>query len=542
MTDYFVNQVDGDDGADGLTTGTAWKTVDKVNSSTFAAGDTIKFNRGNIWRESLNQPANGVNGNPVKIDAYGTGDKPSFRGSDTANVGGSWTQETALYYLSSITADPEVFVHDGALGVRRTSKGALANQWDYWWDDPNDRLYVHSTANPTTLATLLEYGVRNRILGYAQNPYVRYDNIDIRHNRGDVTCGLFQAGTLEFYDCDISQLGQYFCQFNAGSGGTAQRCTATDWGSSQAVAYVFQSIAGSGTAGPLDVTDCTFTINHSNNANEITAVICDERGWVRTISRNTFVNNGVWPRDPISVYRPGADATTMTIEDNVITNAGGIAIAFQDLSVYSPTLLINCRRNLMTNSCTFDAADVQAFRVRSMASGITLNVYSNIINGTFDGAQNHEGMQIQAVTSGSLLIAHNVIYGVDQAVRWVGSSGSQAVFLLDNNIALNCRNNGLIIDNGGAVTFANRATNCISNNVTNFSGLAAASGDITTDPVFFSPGVNFHLQATSPCRGAGTVVSRVSGDFVNTGFRTPPPMGAFASLDEPFGFVFGVMR
>src|SRR5215831_11731674 len=53
----------GSDANDGLTQATAWKTVAKVNGSTFAAGDQILFKRGGVWNESLVPPSSGTSGN-----------------------------------------------------------------------------------------------------------------------------------------------------------------------------------------------------------------------------------------------------------------------------------------------------------------------------------------------------------------------------------------------------------------------------------------------------------------------------------------------
>ncbi len=52
-TTYYVSASGGDDSKDGVTTATAWKSIAKVNASTFAAGDQILFKRGEVWTEGL---------------------------------------------------------------------------------------------------------------------------------------------------------------------------------------------------------------------------------------------------------------------------------------------------------------------------------------------------------------------------------------------------------------------------------------------------------------------------------------------------------
>jgi len=80
---YHVKNA-GNDALDGLTDATAWQHVAKVNSSSFNAGDSILFKRGDSWSEVLRIPSSGTNANHIIFGAYGTGVKPEFTG--LANV------------------------------------------------------------------------------------------------------------------------------------------------------------------------------------------------------------------------------------------------------------------------------------------------------------------------------------------------------------------------------------------------------------------------------------------------------------------------
>ncbi|MED5019197.1 right-handed parallel beta-helix repeat-containing protein [Paenibacillus chibensis] len=82
---YYVDSVGGSDASDGLSEASAWKTVAKVNSTTFMPGDRILFKAGGVWTGELWPKGSGTNGNPILIDMYGTGSKPAFTGSQTAN-------------------------------------------------------------------------------------------------------------------------------------------------------------------------------------------------------------------------------------------------------------------------------------------------------------------------------------------------------------------------------------------------------------------------------------------------------------------------
>ncbi len=75
-TNYYVSN-SGDDSNDGLSKGTAWQTLSKVESmrSTFFPGDIIAFNGGDEWYGGLNigYAPNGTTTNPITYTSYGVG-------------------------------------------------------------------------------------------------------------------------------------------------------------------------------------------------------------------------------------------------------------------------------------------------------------------------------------------------------------------------------------------------------------------------------------------------------------------------------------
>ena len=78
VPDYFVS-ASGSDAADGLTSGTAWQTIAKVNTemSGFVAGEKVGFNRGDTFNGTLAIASKvGTLGNEIVFGAYGSGNKP----------------------------------------------------------------------------------------------------------------------------------------------------------------------------------------------------------------------------------------------------------------------------------------------------------------------------------------------------------------------------------------------------------------------------------------------------------------------------------
>lgn len=70
---YHVDSRSGDDSRDGLTPATAWKTLAKVNATTFVAGDRIALKRGEVWHEPLVITSAGTKARPIVFTAYGAG-------------------------------------------------------------------------------------------------------------------------------------------------------------------------------------------------------------------------------------------------------------------------------------------------------------------------------------------------------------------------------------------------------------------------------------------------------------------------------------
>ena len=108
-TDYFVKN-GGDNSANGESDATAWETVAKVNGYTFSAGDTISFNKGDMWREALVVHDSGDLNDPIVYQSYGTGDKPVLYGSTNISDSG-WTAEVGSAYKHDFIA---VNVNPGA--------------------------------------------------------------------------------------------------------------------------------------------------------------------------------------------------------------------------------------------------------------------------------------------------------------------------------------------------------------------------------------------------------------------------------------------
>jgi hypothetical protein len=137
---------DGSDSADGLTPGTAWKTAAKVNGTSFAPGDQILFERGGLWRETLQPASDGTVAEPIIFGAYGNGEKPRFSGAEVLeNVSFEHVAGTSsTYTLPSETRINWVFRN----GQFMRSAEQATRPWNTYVPNPDEavcRGYVDAT-------------------------------------------------------------------------------------------------------------------------------------------------------------------------------------------------------------------------------------------------------------------------------------------------------------------------------------------------------------------------------------------------------------
>lgn len=72
---YFISP-DGNDSASGLSIKAAWKSIDKVNQTTFQPGDKILFEAGATWYGQLQPKGSGEKDKPIILSSYGGKGKP----------------------------------------------------------------------------------------------------------------------------------------------------------------------------------------------------------------------------------------------------------------------------------------------------------------------------------------------------------------------------------------------------------------------------------------------------------------------------------
>ena len=507
---HYIDATNGDDINDGLSEASPWRTLSRLNQAPLLPGSTILLHRGGIWRESLNLTASGDTDAPITIGAYGEGDAPSIRGSDAHNTPAAWRYESeGLWFVDDIRADPGILIHDGQAAIRRSDKDALADAWDFWYDGEARRLYVRLDSNPAAMAELIEAPTREFVVGPLGASHLRLTGLDIRHPIKTALL-LWEADHIEIEGCTFTQSPGTHVQIGQGANYTRiTGCTFDDWNLAHGGAYALQALeAGSG---PADVEDCTFTATHRGRGDGHTAIRSDDRAWIRSVRACRFLGKGgALAGDGISVWRPNAAASTLTIEDNIFQELGGSAITLDELDNYGGALAVSIQRNRISGLCRGDYLNRDAVHVRGFnsRSGSVL-VACNIITGTHGGQHPHAGIGIQEARA--VRIIHNAVQGADDGIAL--RFGAVDTYVA-NNILLANRGVGLRMEGNASTSVSNAY---FENAGGPIIGGTPGEGDVLTNPMLDE---QLRPLAGSPCIDRG-----VDAGLVADVDRKPVPSG-----------------
>lgn len=226
---YYVSN-GGKDSNDGLTSATSWKTISKVNSSSFNAGDSILFKKGDTWRETLIVPSGGNVNSYVTYSNYGAGNLPQILGSEQAT---NWSNVTGNVWMSSTTLnDPALGVnHNGSVsdvngnwpgssyyiennGIinwghqQKNSQSELTTEYDWWWNAGH--IYIYSPTDPTTRYKSFEASQRQYGVNLNAKDYITLDGIEMHFQQSSGTGNPYPPTNrtgLTVRNCKISHIG-----------------------------------------------------------------------------------------------------------------------------------------------------------------------------------------------------------------------------------------------------------------------------------------------------------------------------------------------
>jgi len=221
---YYVDSVGGSDSNPGTSEGAPWKSVAKVNAASLAAGDSVLFKAGCVWRETLVVHYSGAEGAPITFGSYGQGSKPILKGSRASDEDGCrWVKSsggTNEYYLVKSGGSPGyskpgndlddrpgwLWYKSGPTRLLKGTAGSLANgQWG--WGDRDglgfSTIYVRSDAG--TPGPIEVPQSNEGILRISGKSYVVVSNLSFQF--ANLMPGAFSsdgAHHITFEDCEFA--------------------------------------------------------------------------------------------------------------------------------------------------------------------------------------------------------------------------------------------------------------------------------------------------------------------------------------------------
>ncbi len=185
-TAFYVNALSGSDSNSGTSPNSAWQTLAKVNSTTFTSGDTILFERGEVFNGQLHPLGSGTLDAPITISAYGTGPLPAIVG-DSISTGATvyllnqqyWTIENLDITNNSGSSN------FGSLSTPGTSReGVLVEDA---WGGPLSGITIAnnivSNVNGCFSCSDIDSHLNGGIVVEALNPNDSFHGITIAHNQ-----------------------------------------------------------------------------------------------------------------------------------------------------------------------------------------------------------------------------------------------------------------------------------------------------------------------------------------------------------------------
>lgn len=215
-TRYLAN--DGDDAADGKTSATAWRTLEKASAS-LPAGATLRMKCGDVFYGQL-RPAAGVDAeHPTVVTSWGEGPKPVISATKNLRRDPSvWEDRTHGFWRINLAnptnstgivtddCNPGFLLVDGELKPwRRFYHDDLVSPWDFCGED--GYLYVHADENPAKLAKDIRVALRTYCVQFGS--FTVISNIAVRATgahgmHGGWGCDLTH---VRIADCELENIG-----------------------------------------------------------------------------------------------------------------------------------------------------------------------------------------------------------------------------------------------------------------------------------------------------------------------------------------------
>ncbi|HBH84215.1 MAG: hypothetical protein A2X05_11755 [Bacteroidetes bacterium GWE2_41_25] len=513
-TNYYVSNT-GNDAAAGTTTATAWKTVAKVNSKAFVAGDEISFMKGGVWREQLKIPSSGNSGNPIVFSSYGSGNSPIITGAD--KITGFVSGGSGIWDVTGVITEPKVVLINRELGTKVASRAACntTNSW-YW---TGNTLSVYSSGDPSGL---VEAGSRQRVVDTQGKNYLTFTGITFECSNNDGSYMIYTAtataAELKFYNCTFQYSAGYGLQFNGTTSTTnclVDGCTVRN--NQRDGIYVQKD-------GDITINNCKVYSNGLITTTDHNGIF----GWLGGVKitncdiydngRRDILSHGIYQfltSGPVTISnctihdQPNGSGVRLrgsgTVTNCKIYNNSHSGFNLNTNEIYNVSYIIN--NNLVYGNKVYGI-------MQGIAKG-TGNVNISVNNNTFYNNGSDATIMIVPEVQG-LNLRNNIFHG--------GSSGGLLVSIGNST--------GLIHSNNTYYRTGTGDLNYVKKDGLNVPGSGVPTWEPTaviSDPLFININADWHLQSASPAIGKGISITGISFDLDGKTLKSPPDIGCYQS-------------
>jgi hypothetical protein len=518
---YYVSAA-GNDANTGASADLPLLTLAAVNALVLRPGDRVLFNRGDTW---VNQVLTmGYSGNPsrhIKFGAYGTGANPIIDGSLTLTT---WASDSgAIYKKTSFTQvlyNSRALFEDGVRLIKAVSKVAMvAGSW--FLDDAADTIYLWCTADADPATKTIKFTNQQDCIHLEGKSYIEFDNIDVTMS---YLCGynFRDTGSSHVYVWNATATWVTQRGFDAGGlskiGGGGYRVTWRDH--IYFTTCVAHDCIGEGfflSMGDVGgFTSCTSYHNGLDLSSKgYTAIVDAGPGFTITgDSSDFFMRN-------CTAYDCPNGSAVLSIEWVVAeTEQQTTRVVIDSCNVYRtgssnyPLLVDEGLNSSITNNL-FHASSGTSFLVKVGNSAAAPSTSSNYYHNTFYTNVNSAQQHINVFYGSNLTFENNIFaYGGTGGYAFVVTTNATSGFVSNYNF-MGAQGPGKWVSSWYSIAQWRTNTGQDTETLTN------------ADAVFVTPGTDFHLQTTSPCKGAGVNGLPVLIDYDQVVRGTPPDIGAY---------------
>lgn len=205
---YYIDASAGNDSNNGLSAGTAWKTLAKINQTVFKPGDNILFKRGESWNGSFNVNQSGQPESYVVFGAYGSSSqKPKITNKTVIS---SWASVTEGIFKHD-TGGPICYViFENGKKIKEASSVSLSDgRW--FFDKLTQTIYYRPIAGVPSNHVVEYSGISYlaRITGFS---YIKFSDISFSYAGGGL---IIRNGSRNIIieSCDLDNFAEQAIQF-----------------------------------------------------------------------------------------------------------------------------------------------------------------------------------------------------------------------------------------------------------------------------------------------------------------------------------------